>query len=142
MPATTIETIGRSVEKANIWLRDVAEELGTDDRHEAYRALRAVLHTLRDRLTVDETAQLAAQLPLLVRGVYYDGWKPSATPQHYGDAKTFLDRVAAQGGYHGETEASYAVAAIARVLPRHVSMGELDDVLAVLPEQVRTLLVG
>lgn len=134
-----VDFIERSVEKTHIWLRDMAFELGTEDEAEAYRALRAVLHTLRDRLTVDEAAQLAAQLPLLVRGVFYDGWDPSRTPARYHDAPGFLDRVRAEARLAGHTEASYAVSAAARVLRTHVSEGELNDVTAVLPEPIRSL---
>ena len=56
-----LDVLDRSVEKANVWINDVAAELQTSDRHEAYRALRAFLHVLRDRLPVPEAAQLAAQ---------------------------------------------------------------------------------
>jgi uncharacterized protein (DUF2267 family) len=134
-----VDVIDRSVEKANIWLRDMAFELGRGDRSDAYRALRAVLHTLRDRVTVDEAAQLAAQLPLLIRGIYYEGWDPSRTPQRYHEAHEFLDRVCAEAGLAGETEASYAVTATVRVLRAHISEGELDDVVAILPEPIRAL---
>jgi uncharacterized protein (DUF2267 family) len=140
MTTTTdrVDVIDRSVEKMNVWLRDTAAELGSD-RPAAYRALRAVLHALRDRLTVDESAQLAAQLPLLVRGVFYDGWDPSRTPMKYSHAAEFLDRVAREGNLAGDTEASFAVAAVARVLRAHISQGELDDAMAILPSEVRAL---
>ena len=134
-----VDIVGRSVEKANIWLRDMAAELGSADRNQAYRELRAVLHTLRDRLTVDEAAQLAAQLPLLIRGIYYDGWDPSRTPMRYHDAHEFLARVREEAKLAGETEASFAVGAAARVLRAHVSEGEFEDVVRVLPEPVRAL---
>src|SRR4249919_1863736 len=71
-----VELIDRSIEKTNVWLKELAEDLGTDDRKFAYRVLRAYLHAVRDRLMVDE----AAQLPELVRGIYYEGWVPSRTP--------------------------------------------------------------
>ena len=80
-----LEMIDRSVEKAHVWLNDMAEELGTDDRQFAYRALRASLHAIRDRLPVEEAAQLAAQMPLLIRGIYYENWRPAATPMTYRD---------------------------------------------------------
>ena len=134
-----VDIIARSVEKTNIWLRDTAFELGSDEPADAYRALRAVLHTLRDRLTVDEAAQLAAQLPLLVRGIYYEGWDPSRTPQRYRDQHEFLARVRAEANLPGETEASFAASAVARVLSTHVSEGEIEDVIAVLPDPIRTL---
>lgn len=131
--------IRHSVEKAHIWLNDVADALGTEDRDDAYHALRAVLHTLRDRLAVNEVAQLAAQLPILVRGIFYEGWKPSRTPMTYRDVDTFLEKVGAELGSHGETEASFAVTAVSRVLAAHVSEGELDDVRAELPADLRAL---
>ena len=135
-----LDVLDRSVEKANIWINDVATELGTTDRHEAYRALRAFLHVLRDRWPVAETAQLSAQLPLLVRGVFYENWRPAGTPAHYRDPHEFLERVAREAVLHGETEASFAVAAVARVLFFHVSAGELDAVGKALPDGIRRLL--
>ena len=139
---TRLDVWDRSVEKANIWVNDVAAELETDDRHHAYRVLRAYLHALRDRLTVTEAAQLAAQLPLLIRGVFYEGWTPGSAHRGRRDAARFLDDVADEALLHGETEASYAVAAVARVLRRHVSAGELEDVERLLPQELRPLLSG
>src|SRR5659263_201271 len=97
----------------SIWLNDLAEQLGTDDHRQAYRVLRAYLHALRDRLPVDEAAQLAAQLPELIRGIYYEGWNPSSTTVRYRDLADFLDRISADAGLDGETAASYAVSAAA-----------------------------
>ena len=132
--------IERSVEKAHIWLNELAEELGVDDRQYAYRALRAVLHTLRDRLTVEVAAKLAAQLPTLIRGIYYEDWHPSRTPLAIHDVDAFLDHVAREGRMAGETEASLAVTAVAAVLREHISAGEIEDVLAVLPDKLRVLI--
>jgi len=128
--------IERSVEKTHVWLDEIADQLGADDRREAYRVLRAYLHALRDRLTVDEAAQLAAQLPDLVRGIYYEGWDPSATPVRYRGLADFLDRVAADAELDGETASSFAVSAAAEVLRRHVSPGEIEDIRAQLPEDL------
>lgn len=132
--------IDRSVAKAHLWLDEVAGQLGTDDRRLAYKVLRAYLHALRDRLTVDEAAQLAAQLPELIRGIYYQGWKPSSTPVKYRGFEEFLDRVAVDAELDGETSASFAVGAVAGVLRRHVSAGEIDDIRALLPEDLRPIL--
>ena len=134
--------IERSVEKTHLWLNEVAEELGSEDRQYAYRALHAVLHTLRDRLPITPAAQLAAQLPTLVRGMYYEDWKPARTPLSIHDIGAFLEHVAVEGRFAGETEASLAVEAVSRVLRRHVSAGEIDDVLAVLPEKLKPLIAA
>jgi uncharacterized protein (DUF2267 family) len=137
---THVDIIDKSIEKTNVWINELAEELGTDDRRYAYRVLRAFLQTLRDRLSVDEAAQLAAQLPQLIRGVYYEGWDPSKTPQTYRHPNEFLERVASEAALHGQTEASHAAAAAARVLYGHVSEGELSDVFQLLPHEIRVLL--
>jgi uncharacterized protein (DUF2267 family) len=137
-----LEVINRSVEKAHIWLGELADELGTEDRRTAYRVLRAFLHAIRDRLPVEEAAQLAAQMPLLIRGIYYEGWRPAATPVQYRDLDSFLRRVAEEASLAGETEASFAAAAAARVLHRHISEGELADVSAVFPEGLKGVVAG
>lgn len=69
-----------TVQKTYRWIRELDEELGGVGRQESYQVLRGFLQTLRDRLIVDEAAQLAAQLPMLVRGIYYEGWDPSKAP--------------------------------------------------------------
>jgi uncharacterized protein (DUF2267 family) len=140
MSTTRVDIIDRSIEKAHVWLNDVAEELGTEDGHHAYRVLRAFLHALRDHLSVDETAQLAAQLPIFVRGVFYEGWDPSPTPEHARDVDSFLTKIAGEAGLAGETEASFAATAASRVLRRHVSAGEGDSVVQALPQHLRELL--
>jgi uncharacterized protein (DUF2267 family) len=140
MTPTRVDIIDRTVEKAFIWLGDTAKELGTEDRQYTYRVLRAFLHALRDHLSVDEAAQLGAQLPIFVRGVFYEGWDPSRAPDHARDVDSFLSKLIGEAGLAGETEASFAAAAASRVLWRHVSPGEAASVLHELPEHLRVLL--
>ena len=140
MTTTRLDVIDRSVEKTHVWLNELSEELATDDVHHAYRVLRAFLHALRDHLSVNEAAALAAQLPIFVKGVFYEGWDPSRTPDHARDLDSFLQRIADEARLAGETEASFAAAAAGRVLARHISPGEAGSVLRVLPEHLREFL--
>lgn len=140
MTTTRLDIISRSAEKTHLWINDLADELGTDDEHEAYRVLRAYLHAIRDHLPVDETAQFAAQLPTFLRGVLYEGWDPSGTPDRIRDLDSFLLRIAREARLAGETEASFAAIASSRVLRRHVSEGAAQSVLHALPKHVRELL--
>jgi uncharacterized protein (DUF2267 family) len=142
-PMSQIDLIDRTVEKTNIWLNELAAELGDEeDRKAAYHVLRAFLHAVRDRLPVNEAAQLAAQLPELIRGIYYEEWVPSRTPVTYRTVDEFLARIADEAMLPAETEASFACAAAARVLRRHVSEGEIEDVVKVFPESLRPVLDG
>jgi uncharacterized protein (DUF2267 family) len=135
-----LDIFDRSLAKTNVWIDEVAAALGTADRRAAYRVLRAFLHALRDGVGIGESAQLAAELPLVLRGVYYENWRPVGHRHHARHPDEFLQRVASEALLAGETEASYAVAAAAGVLRRHVSPGELDDVLSSLPVRLRQLL--
>lgn len=139
---THVPTLEHGIHATNAWLRDVAAELDGADHQEGYRALRATMHVLRDRLPVDEAAQLAAQLPDLLRGVYYEGWNPSATPVRFHTREQLLDRLMAEGAFHGHTEASYAFGAAMSVLRRRISAGEMEDVTAVLPTDVADFVKG
>lgn len=124
--------------KANAWVAEVARELGGEDRHVAYRALRAVLQALRDRLTVEEACQLAAQLPLLVRGIYFEGYRPTGKPLTQRTEEAFLEAVSGHYG-PGPLDPKAATCAVFRVLERHVSPGEVADVKHILPQALRTL---
>lgn len=91
---------------------------------------------------MNEAAQLAAQLPDLIRGIYYEDWVPARTPLRYRSVDEFLRRISDEALLAGETEASYAATAAARVLHRHVSEGEIEDVLQTLPKGFRAIVAG
>jgi uncharacterized protein (DUF2267 family) len=138
--ADSPEALERSVEKTCEWIEDTASELGTEDRGEAYTILKAVLHAIRDGLTVEDAARLARELPDRLRWAFYEGWVPSGVPVTYHDRDEFLRAVAQEAGLTGPTEASYDAASVMAVLERHVSATEIDDVLHLLPGQVRCAL--
>lgn len=139
MSLTTQVPFESTYQTTSVWLKELMEELSWDDRHRAYHALRAVLHALRDRLTVEETADLGAQLPMLVRGLYYEGWVPSGKPAKERRKEEFLAHVA-EAFNHDPLVYPEAVAwTVFKVLERHVSAGEINDVKHVLPSVIRDL---
>jgi uncharacterized protein (DUF2267 family) len=124
---------------AMIWIRDMMSALRTDDEQRAMHALRAGLQALRDRLSVEEAAQLSAQLPLVVRGMFFEGWDPSGKPlriRHRGD---FLALVQEKYGPRQDFPTDDIVSGLFRVLSIHVSPGELTDVVMSLPSELCTL---
>ena len=138
MSATGLDVFDKTLQTTNIWLKEIMETLGPD-RQRAYRALGAVLHALRDRLTVDEVAHLGAQLPLLVRGLYYDQWHPAGKPVRMRHIEDFLAAVAATLDDIGPINAEDAVRAVFAVLDEHVAPGEIEDIRGMLPAQLRRL---
>lgn len=138
MSRTGVDSLDRSIEKTNAWLADVAASFGTEDRKLAYRATRSWMHTLRDRLPVQVSVHLAAQLPELLRGVFYEGWNPSKVPVKYG-REQYLARFADEAQIH-LTEAEHAGRQVTAALSRHISPGALAEAMAVLPADVRSLL--
>jgi uncharacterized protein (DUF2267 family) len=139
MSVNAIAPIERAVHTTNAWLHELAQELGWEDRQRAYHALGAVLHALRDRLTVAEVADLGAQLPMLVRGLYYEGWNPSGKPVKERKREDFLAHIAAAFPGQPEIYPEGIAWAVFKVLWRHVSAGEIGDIQHILPAAIRSL---
>jgi uncharacterized protein (DUF2267 family) len=137
MATTGLAVFDETVQKTNAWLKHIASSQGTD-RHQAYRALRAVLHCLRDRLPVHEAAQLGDQLPMLIRGIYYEAWHPAGKPTKIRSREEFLGRIAADLSSSG-ADPERAVRAVLQALQDHVAQGEVEDVIQVLPRGIRAL---
>lgn len=137
MSATGLAVFDETVQKTNMWLNEIAQML-TCDPHHAYTALRAVLRCLRDRLTIDEAAQLSAQLPMLVRGIYYEAWHPAGRPEKIRPRKDFLAQLAKHLA-RAPIEPEDAARAVFQVLEKHVAPGEVSDVIQALPQEIRTL---
>ena len=139
MPATGLEVFDTTVQKANGWLKELMRIMEWQDRHRAYLALRATLHALRDRLTVDEVAQLGAQLPMLVRGMYYEGWDPSNQPLKARHKIDFLVDVTARIPSETPIDAEEMVRGVFRLLESRISDGEIDDIRQILPAELKDL---
>jgi uncharacterized protein (DUF2267 family) len=139
MSQTSLTPFESTLQTTNVWLHDVLERLGWVDRHRAYHALRAVLHALRDRLTVEEAAALAAQLPMLVRGFYYEGWHPHGKPVKERHKEEFLARVAASFRDTPGVDPERVTRAVFQVLAKHVTGGEVEGVKRTLPAELRSL---
>lgn len=139
MSETGIAAIDTTIHKTNTWLKAIMDELGTTDRRRAYLALRAVLHALRDRLPAEEAVHLGAQLPMLVRGVYYENWTPSGTPTRERTQKAFLEHVHDAWQREGDLDPERAARAVFKTMEEHLARGEIEHVRRLLPAEVRGL---
>lgn len=139
MSTTGVDVFDTTVQKTKNWLHDLTQVLQWPDKHKAYLALRTTLHALRDRLTIEEVAQLGAQLPMLVRGLYYEGWDPTGKPEKLRHKEQFLARIEQQFEDDDSVDPEVVARAVFFVLSHRVSDGEIDDVKHVLPSELRSL---
>lgn len=139
MSALGLKLIDDAVQAMNRWLNELDSRVGWGDRVRTFRLLRSVLHEVRDHLNPDEASQLGAQLPTLVRGVYYEGWNPSKTPVRERSRDGFVGRVQASFAADPMGDAEPAIRAVFWLLDRHVSEGEMEDVRQSFNLKVRSL---
>ena len=139
MSALGLRIIDESVQQANLWINDVDYRAGWANKQRAYRLLRAVLHAVRDHLSVDEAAQLAAQMPMLIRGLYYEGWNPSKTPVVMRSRADFVAAVQKDFAKDPMGDAEEAIGAVLDVLAQRISEGEMAHVRASFTKEIRAL---
>jgi uncharacterized protein (DUF2267 family) len=138
MSATGLDVFDKTLQNTNAWLGEIMEELGPD-RQVAWHALGAVLHTLRDMIPVGAAVNLGAQLPLLVRGLYYDQWLSPETPVNFRKRDEFLANVQKGLANIRPVDPEAATKAVLRVLNHHIAPGQVDKTRAILPEPIRAL---
>jgi uncharacterized protein (DUF2267 family) len=137
MSTQHLEILETTVQKTHQWIESLAEAAHMDS-HTAYQSLRAVLQALRDRLPAPEAAHFAAQLPILIRGIFYEGYKPTQVPEGL-SRQEFLDRISEKivsGRILDPLEVARQVFAL---LERFLGYGELEKVGLVLPAELRSL---
>jgi uncharacterized protein (DUF2267 family) len=140
MSSAVLEVFDASLQKTQVWLNDLMVELGWENRpQKACLALRTALHSLRDRLTVEGAVHLGAQLPILIRGVYYEGWKLTGKPVKERHKSEFLDHIAAVFRDDDTVDPEKVMRAVFKVLARHISKGEIDNVKNSLPRSLQDL---
>ena len=138
MSATGLDVFDKTLQTTHLWLNEIKDATGPD-KQVAWHVLGAVLRTLRDRVPLPVAVHLGAELPLLVRGTYYDQWHPSDQPERYRSLDEFLGHVTEQLGATRPVDPAEATRAVFAVLSRHVPEGQVRKVRQALPEDVRAL---
>jgi uncharacterized protein (DUF2267 family) len=132
-----IQSLENSLLKTRAWVDRIAQ-LGSLEPHDAYKALRAVLQTLRDRLPTPESAHLAAQLPTVLRGLYFEGWDPASTPVKMHRAE-FLDAVGRRLAPGRFLDPEQLTRQVLKAASEHLSPGELEKARNCLPADLHCL---
>ena len=135
MSATGLDVFDKTLQSTNIWLDEITATLGPD-RQVAWKVLSVVLHKLRDRMPVELSAHLSAELPLLVRGVYYDQFQPARQPTDW-DREAFVAEVARWLSDIRPVDPKDAIRTVFAVLSRHIPRGQIEKVQHALPADLR-----
>ena len=136
MSTNGLDVFDKTLQTTHIWLDEITAELGPD-RQLAWKVLSTVLHKLRDRLSVENAAHLGAQLPLLVRGAYYDQYQPARQPSDCASIEAFVDEVGEWLSDARAVNPEAATRAVFGVLLRHIDPGQIAKVQGVLPTSIR-----
>lgn len=141
MSISGLQVFDTTIQETNTWLHQISNEMGDPRKTVAYHALRSVLFALRDRLSIDEVFDLSAQLPMLIRGIFFEGYRPAGKPLKY-HKEEFLERVNRELQANGPVNTELAVKAVFKVMDDHVSHGEMNDVRNRLSHDLRLLLAS
>jgi uncharacterized protein (DUF2267 family) len=139
MSSTGLKTFDATIQESNLWLKGMIEALGRDDRHVAYVALRATLHALRDRIGPENATHLGAQFPMLLRGLYYEGWRMAGTPTRERHLQDFLTHVRECMPRNLNIAPEAAARATFEVMWQRLDPGEVAKIIRVLPPEIRDL---
>jgi uncharacterized protein (DUF2267 family) len=138
MSATGLDVFDKTLQTTHIWLDELMQEIGPD-RQVAWHVLGAVLRGLRDRVPLELAAHLGAQLPILVRGAYYDQWHAPGTINKVRSLDEFLEGIGRELVNTRPVNVRDATGTVFQILSRHVNRGQIDKVRNSLPEEVRAI---
>lgn len=137
-----VSVFARTAHKSQEWIREMQKELKWVSGDNAYHLLRAVLQSLRDQMSIHEAAHFAAQLPILLRGTFYEGWNPQIS-ELCGDTKDeFLKSVKTKMGPLGtpKFELESGVLVALNVIKKHISAGEMKDLTGMVEPSLRSFI--
>jgi uncharacterized protein (DUF2267 family) len=136
MSSNGLEVFDKTLETTHAWLNEIMKDLGPD-RQVAWKVLSVVLRKLRDRLPIGLAAHLGAQLPILIRGIYYDQFEPGKLPTACDSHEEFVAEVAEWLTDIRPVDPDAAVRSVFKVLSHHVDPGQITKVREALPKSLR-----
>jgi uncharacterized protein (DUF2267 family) len=128
--------------KGNEFVRLVTDELNVP-REMAQRIIRAVLHALRNNLSHEESFQLIAQLPMALKGVYVDRWNYEKDSTRIKHVEDFLEEVRKEDSgradidFGNNMKTRVSVSAVMKALSYFVSEGEMNNIVDVMPVEIK-----
>ncbi|MCF8304270.1 MAG: DUF2267 domain-containing protein [Bacteroidales bacterium] len=132
--------------EGNAFVKRLAEDLGhPEEISRVGIILRAVLHAVRDKLTISESLDMIAQLPMFLKAVYVDNWSYMEKPLRYSSAEEFTEEVKKRQKQLGETQFDWdkptveIVKIVINHIGQYITQGELDDIVAQMPKDLKNV---
>ncbi len=138
---TGLDIFDSTVQQTNLWLKDLMTRVPGADRHFAYKLLRATLHVFRDRIGPENAVHFGAQLPILIRGFYYEGWQLKKAPPKTRHIEDFLAAIEEEAGRSLGSGLETKVKAVFAVIADKIDAHEIEKLRKVLPAELQTLLL-
>ncbi|MGI9380322.1 MAG: DUF2267 domain-containing protein [Methyloligellaceae bacterium] len=139
MSTTRLTNLDNMLRLTREWVQELSDRLDWGNDRRAYRLLRETLHALRDRLSINEAVHLSAQLPTLLRGIYFEGWHPAGMPIAERNKAHFVERIANAFKNDPIEDPEEAVSQVFSLLNRRISQGEIEDIKSCLPTSLHDL---
>lgn len=140
MSSTGLDVFDKTVQTTNLWLKEIMEDEAIGpDKQLAWRVLGAVLRTVRDRMPVELAAHLGAELPLLIRGAYYDQFRPEILPGRERSREAFLQMIGAELAASRPVNVERATRAVLSVLSHYVNPDQVAKIRETMPAEVRAI---
>lgn len=136
MSVNGLDVFDKTIQQTNVWLDEIMEDVGPD-RKLAWHVLGGVLRTLRDRLQPELALHVSAQLPLLVRGIFFEGWRSPVSSEKYRHESAFLEHLVENTIGGRPVDPTLASRAVFGVLSRHLDVGLVRKVIESLPAPIR-----
>ena len=137
-------SLDRAVQTTVLWLNDIQEQLGWDNKDNVYKATKAVLQTIRDRISFEEVVHLSANLPMIMKGMMMDGYDMANKPLKIRMLEEFYEQI--QQNYDGQrrdiVNASQAAKVVIRVLRDRMGGGEMAKICSAMPKEIRQLFLA
>jgi uncharacterized protein (DUF2267 family) len=141
MKFTGLDVFDVTIQRTNAWLKDLMQELNWSDRRQTYLAFRCVLHAIRDHIALKDAVFLGEQLPMLIRGAYFEHWTPPDRPPLLRSQEDFFSILSCSLARDGEhaANAKAVTLAVFRLLERKATEGEIEDLQHVMPQALSDL---
>ena len=136
-------TFEKHLQEASGFFKNLATQLGTpDDIDHAVRVLKGVFRALRRRIIPDDSLHIVSHLPLVLKGMYVDGWtinEPLSEAQTLDeflfDIRNNTERKA-NADFASDELARKKITAVLNALKQFISNGEMRHVRDELPREI------